>query len=61
MDAVDDQYFSGVQYPATKADVIAHAEDQGAPQEMIEALQRAQTESFPNPDEVRQAVEAAGT
>lgn len=56
---MDDQYFTGVQCPATKADVIAHAEEQGAPQEMIEALQRAQTESFAKLDEIRQAVGAA--
>ena len=53
---VVDQYFSGVQYPATKAEVIALAEKQGAPQRMIDALQRARTESFASIHEVRQVV-----
>ena len=56
---MDDKYFKDAHYPATKADVIALAEQRGAPQEMIEALQAAQVESFASLDAVRQAVRAA--
>ena len=53
---MDDEYLAHVQYPATKVDVIASAEREGAPQETIEALQRADAESFASVEEVRQAV-----
>lgn len=53
---MDDEYLAHVQYPATKADLIALAEEQGASQETIEALQRADGESFASVDEVRQAI-----
>lgn len=58
---MDDQYFSSAQYPLSKADVIALAETEGAPQELIEGLQRTDSESFASVEEVREAVRAAET
>ena len=54
-----DRYFTGVRYPASKADVIAQAEQEGAPQELLDALQKASTEQFGSVGEVRDAVSRA--
>lgn len=46
---------SSLTFPATKADVVAEAEAQGAPQEVIDALQAAHLESFESVDAVLEA------
>ena len=48
-------YLQHLEFPASKLDVIAEAEVQGAPQELIESLQRVSSEGF----ESRAAVETA--
>jgi hypothetical protein len=50
------KHLSGIEYPASKDDVIATAESNGAPQEIIEALQSADREQFDGPDEVQAAL-----
>lgn len=45
---------SGASYPASKADLIALAEANGAPDEIIQALQAAGAEQFDGPDAVQQ-------
>lgn len=50
------KHLSGVDYPATKQDLIAAAESNGAPQEIIEALQSADKEQFDGPSAVQQAL-----
>ena len=50
-----DAYLRGVEYPASKLEVIALAEANGAPQATIESLQRIKCEQFPS----AQAVAAA--
>jgi hypothetical protein len=50
------KHLSGVDYPASKADVIAAAESNGAPQEVIEALQRMDQEEYDGPNAVQAAL-----
>ena len=49
---------SSLSFPATKTDVVAEAEAQGAPQEVLDALQAAGRESFESVDDVLEAVRA---
>ena len=49
-------YLGGVDYPASKADIVATAEENDAPQEIIEALQGIDEERFEGPDEVMDAL-----
>lgn len=50
------KHLSGIDYPASKSDVIATAEENGAPQEILEALQATDQEEFEGPDEVQAAL-----
>jgi hypothetical protein len=50
------KHLSGVDYPASKDEVIATAESNGAPQEIIEALQRTGAAQFEGPDDVMAAL-----
>ena len=49
------RYLSGVDYPVTKQDLIKAAEENGAPQEMIERLQAYDDERFQSPAGVQGA------
>ncbi len=46
----------GADYPASKADLVALAETNGAPEEIIQALQSAEGEQFDGPDAVQRAL-----
>ena len=46
----------GASYPASKADLVALAEENGAPEEVIQALQASDAEQFDGPDAVQRAV-----
>ena len=50
------KHLSGIDYPASKDEVISTAESNGAPQEIIEALQRMDAEEFDGPDAVQAAL-----
>ena len=50
------KHLSGVDYPAAKDDVVASAQSNGAPQEIIEALQRTNAQQFDGPDDVMAAL-----
>jgi hypothetical protein len=50
------KHLSGVDYPASKADIVGTAESNDAPQEVIEALQQMEGEQFDGPDEVMGAL-----
>ena len=50
------KHLGGVDYPASKDEVIATAESNGAPQEIIEALQQMDGTQFDGPDEVMEAL-----
>ena len=50
------KHLKGISYPASKQDVISTAESNGAPDDVIEALQAADTEQFDGPDDVQRAL-----
>ena len=50
------KHLGGVDYPASKADVVAKAEENDAPQEVIEALQQMDGDQFEGPDDVMGAL-----
>jgi len=50
------KHLGGVDYPASKVDIVATAEDNDAPQEIIEALQSMDGERFEGPDDVMEAL-----
>jgi hypothetical protein len=50
------RHLSGIEYPASKDEVVATAESNGAPQEIIEALQQMDGDQFEGPDDVMQAL-----
>jgi Protein of unknown function (DUF2795) len=50
------KHLSGIDYPAGKDEVIATAESNGAPQEIIEALQQMDETEFDGPDDVQAAL-----
>ena len=57
IDPIDVQrHLEGVDYPASKQDLIAAAESNGAPQEVIEALQSVEKERFDGPTAVQEAL-----
>jgi hypothetical protein len=51
------QLLPGVRFPAEKDQVVANAERNDAPQELVEKIRNADTQRFNSPDEVLQAVQ----
>jgi hypothetical protein len=49
-------HLKGIDYPASKDEVIATAESNGAPQEIVEGLQQMEGEQFEGPDDVMAAL-----
>jgi hypothetical protein len=49
-------HLKGIDYPASKDEVVATAESNGAPQEIVEALQRMDGTEFEGPDDVMAAL-----
>jgi len=54
-------YLEGVDYPASKEDLTSAAEDNGAPEELIERLRTLGRPSFSGPDEVVAELESSPT
>ena len=50
------KHLSGVDYPASKDELVATAESNGAPQEIIEGLQQMDGDQFEGPDDVMGAL-----
>jgi Protein of unknown function (DUF2795) len=50
------KHLGGIDYPANKDEVIATAESNGAPQEIIDALQQMDGSQFDGPDDVMAAL-----
>jgi hypothetical protein len=50
------RHLSGIDYPASKDELIATAESNGAPQEIIDALQQMDGVHFEGPDDVMGAL-----
>ena len=48
------KHLKGVDYPATKDDLVSVAQSNGAPQEIVDALQSAKKDSFEGPSAVQQ-------
>ena len=55
------QYLEGVDYPARKEDLASAAEENGAPEALLERLRTPGRSSFSGPDEVVAELEAAPT
>jgi hypothetical protein len=55
------QYLEDVDYPASKEDLASAAEDNGAPEELIERLRTLGRPSFSGPDEVVAELESSPT
>jgi len=51
-----EQYLRGVQYPAKKNDLINHAQQLGASQDMLETLRNLREGHFNTPADVSRAV-----
>ena len=51
------QHLPGVRFPAEKEQLAATAEQNDAPQELVEKIRNADTQRFNGPDEVLQAVQ----
>jgi hypothetical protein len=51
-----EKYLKGVDYPAKKEELIKHAQQQRAPQEVLETLKKVSDETFQKPTDVAKAV-----
>jgi len=49
------KYLKGVDYPASKEDLVAASERNGAPREVVDLLQRLPSDRFESPVGVQQA------
>jgi hypothetical protein len=47
---------SGMDYPARKDDIVRHAEEQGADEEVLEALRKIEDREYEGPSGVSSAV-----
>jgi hypothetical protein len=50
------KYLGGLDYPASKDDVVDHARNRGADDNIISTLQQMKEEQFQTPAEVSQAI-----
>ncbi len=55
------QYLEGVEYPASKEDLISAAEGNGAPEELVERIGTLGRPSFDSEDDVVAEIEASPT
>jgi hypothetical protein len=55
------QYLEGVDYPASKEDLVSTAEGNGAPEELVERLRTLGRPTFSGPDEVLAELESSPT
>jgi len=51
------QYLPNMDFPAGKDEVVEQAQNNGAPQEVIDGVKNSGTETFNSADEVLQAVQ----
>ena len=50
------KYLSGVDYPASRADLVGTAQGQGAPKEVVEALEGLPDREFDSPVQVTEGI-----
>ena len=55
------QYFENVDYPASKDDLASAAENNGAPDELVERIRTLGRPNFSGPDEVVAELESSPT
>jgi hypothetical protein len=55
------QYLDGVDYPASKEDLASAAENNGAPDELVERLRTLGRPDFSGPDEVVEELASSPT
>lgn len=55
------RYLEGVGYPASKEDLVSAAEENGAPEELVERIKTLGRPSFESADEVVAELEASPT
>jgi hypothetical protein len=55
------QYLEDVDYPASKEDLVSAAEDNGAPDELLERLRTLGRPTFSGPEEVVAELESSPT
>jgi hypothetical protein len=53
------KYLSGIEYPASKDDVVSKAEQENAPDDVLEALKAIPEGQFDGPTDVSKAVSDA--
>ena len=51
-----EKFLKGVDYPATKEDLIRHAQQQGADQQVLESLKHLPDKTFEGPAGVSKAI-----
>ncbi|HEX4205932.1 MAG TPA: DUF2795 domain-containing protein [Ktedonobacteraceae bacterium] len=51
-----EKYLAGVDYPARKQDLIKRAEQNNAPQEVLDTIKRMPDETFNKPTDVAKAI-----
>ena len=54
-------YLEGAEYPASKEDLASTAEDNGAPDELVERIRTLGRPTFSGPDEVVAELESSPT
>ncbi len=50
------EYLSGINYPASKEDIVKRAQDHGADKNALDALQRMPGDRFNSPNDVSEAI-----
>lgn len=50
------KYLKGVEYPASRDDLVSAAKDNGAPDDLVETLSNSGTDSFDSPTDVSAAL-----
>jgi hypothetical protein len=50
------KHLKGADYPASRDDLVSLARDNGAPDDIVNALENAGTDTFDGPDDVQRAL-----
>lgn len=50
------EYLGGIDYPAEKDDVVAHAQEKGAGEKVMNALEQLPDKTYENPSDVNEAL-----
>ncbi len=50
------KYLGGIDYPCSKQDIVSHAEDEGADDATLQALNSLPMDSFNSPNDISEAI-----